>query len=401
MNKSSKNISRLLPLSLALTTIPVSAYAVEPSLNLPLNYVTTKMQLFREFWHSRIDSTFGNHGSPVSTADGQYIITGTASGKIVCLDKSGRKIWKLTDSHAIGTIGIIRNFSINGQKRDVFIAGALDGYVLAIDVSNGKELWSVNTKGGAILAQPYFELEDNKPVIYVATDQCKFFKLSALTGEKLWSYTHTPAVQEMTVRGHMPIFSKPEYDNVYVGTSDGYLLSFSKKAGLLSFKAMLAKKETTNRFTDVDAIPAIGGTKESPIIYAASFNGGLFAINGLNGNILWNHDEYMVSGIVNTGKGLVIIEPTGKVRGLDFQGFTKWETDFQSSQTGEPLFIASEKVVLVPVAADGILVIDAESGQPYQSLDIGGEFSAHLTLADDQLYFMTTQGTLYSFSVIY
>ncbi len=365
------------------------------------NYVTIKERIFRHYWNARIDSTIGNHGSPVTTKDGSRVVIGTDGGHLRCLDQDGHIEWKKDKAPPIGAPGLLADIELKGKKITAFFVGTLDGIFLAYNLENGQELWRTDSQGGAVLAKPYFENEAGGAAIYFATEKGNFFKLSALTGEKIWSYTHRGAVQEMTVRGHTPVVSLPDLPSIYVGLADGYLLALSKKNGLVAFKAMLAKKDTNKmRFTDVDATPVFGGEVGRHIIYAASYNGGLFAIDANNGVVLWNHDEYMVSSIVNTGSGLVIAQPSGIVNALDYQGFTIWETAFKSGQTGELLFMPNEKTILLPTTHDGILTIDLNSGRPLHAIDVGGEFTPEMALGGEFLYFMTAKGLIYAYAAI-
>ncbi len=386
---------------LCLTAITSLLSAAEATPAGGYNYVTIKERIFRPYWNARIGSTSGNHGSPVTTADGTRVVVATTGGNLRCLDQDGHIEWKKDKIPPVGAPGLIADIMLNGQKTTVFFVGSLDGIFMAFDLASGREIWRTESQGGAVLAKPYFENEPEGAAIYFATEKGKFFKLSAVSGEKIWSYTHKGAVQEMTVRGHTPVVSLPDLPSVYVGLADGYLLALAKKSGIVTFKAMLAKKDISKlRFTDVDASPVFGGEIGKRLIYAASYNGGLFALDANNGMVLWNHDEYQVSSIVNTGNSLIISQPSGLVSALDYQGFTIWETAFKSGQTGEMLFMPSENMVLLPTTHDGILTISLKDGRPLHSIDVGGEFCPELAIGGEFLYFMTAKGLIYAFAAI-
>ncbi|MEX0618572.1 MAG: outer membrane protein assembly factor BamB [Pseudohongiellaceae bacterium] len=106
--------------------------------------------------------------------------------------------------------------------------------------------------------------------------------------------------------------------------------------------------------------PAIDGG----VIYAASDNGDVVAVNTANGEVIWRtRTRELISGAVGAGNGLVMYgTPTAEVVALNQDdGSELWRASVTSEVLSPPK--TNGDVVVVQTVDDKLVAMDAESGQ--------------------------------------
>lgn len=302
-----------------------------------------------------------------------------ADGDLYCLKASdGEVIWRVS----LGGGGGGRAFF----KGDRLYLGTDDGRMMALRADDGRKIWAYRVQG-AIQRGPVFDGDR----MYFVDGQNAIYALKHATGEWLWQYRRE-APAEFALMGEAPPVVAD--GKVYVGFSDGVLVSLNASDGALAWQRDLAPEH--DRFQDVDAPVAIVGKR----IFAASSAAGVYALEVGTGEIIWNvpitgavqvlaHDEDVIIGLDN---GQV-----ARLRGLD--GFMQWRTRFGESAgaPGAPVLLNND--LAVAFGNGGLHTLSADDGRPINHFNPGNGIHAPLTLASDgRLFFVSDGGVLYAFS---
>ncbi|MGZ4848725.1 MAG: PKD domain-containing protein [Halobacteriota archaeon] len=148
----------------------------------------------------------------------------------------------------------------------VYIAGANDGIVYALNAETGLKIWSYAT-GDTVDSSPAVA----NGVVYIGSQNNNVYALDAKTGAKLWSYATGGPIQQ----------SSPAVVNgiVYIGCNDGYVYALHANDGTLLWKFM-----TPGSYVPVvTSSPAVA----NGVVYVQSVGGETYAIDALTGIQKW------------------------------------------------------------------------------------------------------------------
>ena len=167
-----------------------------------------------------------------------------------------------------------------GKSNGIVLVGTTLGVVIALDASNGSELWRSQVSS-EILAPP----TGNGDIVAVQTGDGKLFALEHDSGEVRWIYdTQMPV---LTLRGT----ATPTIldDIVYAGFATGMVVAvdISSGAPLWEQRIMLPEgRSELQRMVDVDGTPLV----DRNFVYAVAYQGKLKAMRRRDGAILWETD---------------------------------------------------------------------------------------------------------------
>ncbi len=115
-------------------------------------------------------------------------------------------------------------------------------------------------------------------LVYVASASDHLVALDPATGKWRWQYEReTP--EGFTIHGYAG--PRLHGNELLAGFADGYLVSLSAGAGEVLWARSLAT--ASEQFVDVDTTPTLVGD----LAYAASYSGGLYAVDAKDGTIKW------------------------------------------------------------------------------------------------------------------
>lgn len=221
-------------------------------------------------------------------ADGR-IFTAGAKGLVVATDPScGRTLWHTSTGLAI-TSGPAIGDGI------VVVIGA-KGNMVALNEYTGAVVWR-SVVPNAVLATP--AIGQGKVVVKTVDGQlCAF---STVNGQTLWLYNHGAPILVMRHSG-TPIIVGNE---VVTGFSDGKLSAFDLDSGRLMWEQTIA---TPQGDTDIQQVVDIVADPvySAGVIYVATYQGNIAAVNAANGNIIWQQAISSYTGLT-LGPNLVYI----------------------------------------------------------------------------------------------
>lgn len=321
-------------------------------------------------WSKSVGSGVGKFYSQLSpvVADDQ-VFAAARDGDVMAFDKqSGERKWTLD----------LSDQPENADKRSARLSGGLtafygklflgseNGYVYAIDQSDGTLLWSQQIPG-EVLAAP---VADGGRIV-VVTSSGKLVALDAEKGDILWSTGDDQP--KLTLRGQStPVLAA---GGVVYGRADGRIGVVLLDSGMLANVSRVASPRGAtelDRMVDVDAQPVIIGDE----LYAVAYNGQLMARKLISGEELWKR-KY--SSYQNMGVGpleLVLTDAKSHVYAVDrSNGSEKWANTQLSYRN-----------LTAPVTFGDYVVVGDGEGYLYWLDDASGRIVAMQELDSDGLY---------------
>ena len=321
-------------------------------------------------WSKSVGSGVGKFYSQLSPVVADDLVFAAArDGDVMAFDKqSGERKWTLDLSEQ----------PENADKRSARLSGGLtafygklvlgseNGYVYAIDQSDGTLLWSQQIPG-EVLAAP---VADGGRIV-VVTSSGKLVALDAEKGDILWSTGDDQP--KLTLRGQStPVLAA---GGVVYGRADGRIGVVLLDSGMLANVSRVASPRGAtelDRMVDVDAQPVIIGDE----LYAVAYNGQLMARKLISGEELWKR-KY--SSYQNMGVGpmeLVLTDAKSHVYAVDrSNGSEKWANTQLSYRN-----------LTAPVTFGDYVVVGDGEGYLYWLDDASGRIVAMQELDSDGLY---------------
>ncbi|HEX4338101.1 MAG TPA: PQQ-binding-like beta-propeller repeat protein [Polyangiaceae bacterium] len=201
--------------------------------------------------------------------------------------EDGTVLWRFE------TLGVVQCEPLYDPTEDVVYFGSNDGALYKVRAEDGALLWRFSTNAEVarrpvIVGSTVYALNANDTVI----------ALDRKTGQRKWSQHRTPALG-MEVAGYAgPLVWR---GLVYAGFSDGTVTAYDALSGTERWQPVDLSAEAEEqlgdvpRYLDVDTTPVPSIIDESPVIYVASYEGGVFALDADNGSKVWQRPE--VTGV--------------------------------------------------------------------------------------------------------
>jgi outer membrane protein assembly factor BamB len=269
--------------------------------------------------------------------------------------------------------------------------GASDGNFYCVQASDGKVLWTFPLRSET-LAPPTVD----NGVVYVENGTDVVFALDEVSGKQVWTYNRQTTGNFSIRANTRPTVSG---DNVYVGFSDGFIVSLKRKDGSLDWERKIGKAV---RFRDVDATPVIDGGD----LFVASFDGTLYSLKADTGAVNWQLDEGayvpVTLGTDHFTDRLYYSTVNGKILTLDRQtGHVKSTIAVRKGIATQVVFYRN---LIVYGESDGALVVaDPESGAQMGRFAPGFGVMAKPTIieATGETYMMSSGANLFALKLGY
>ena len=205
-----------------------------------------------------------------------------------------------------------------GGNEDVWLLATRDAYVIAVDGKNRVELWRTRVSS-EVLAKPVLY----KDTVVVRTVDGKILSLDLQNGKIRWQYQR--AIPDLTLRGTSePVIAR---DRIFAGLADGRLIAISPEDGAVIWDIALATptgRSEIQRLIDIDGDAELYGR----VLYAASFQGRIAAIDVERGQFLWARDFSTHTGVILDEKVLYSSDDKGNIWALDrLNGATIWKQE--------------------------------------------------------------------------
>ena len=205
-----------------------------------------------------------------------------------------------------------------GGNEDVWLVATRDAYVVAVDAQSRSERWRTRVPS-EVLAKPVIY----KDMAIIRTIDGKILSLNIDSGKIRWQYQR--AIPDLTLRGTSePVVAR---DKIYAGLADGRLIAISPETGEVVWDIALAVpmgRSEIQRLVDIDGDAELYGR----VLYAASFQGRVAAIDVERGQFLWARDFSTHTGVVLDKNTLYSSDENGYVWALDrLNGATLWKQE--------------------------------------------------------------------------
>lgn len=205
-----------------------------------------------------------------------------------------------------------------GGNEKIWLMASRDGHVIAIDAVKRRELWRTRVPS-EVLARPVLY----KDSAVIRTVDGKILSLELVSGKIRWQYQR--AIPDLTLRGSSePVVAR---DKIFAGLADGRLIAISPENGEVVWDIALAiptGRSEIQRLVDIDGDVELYGR----VLYAASYQGRVAAIDVERGQFLWARDFSTHTGVVLDEKVLYTSDDNGHIWALDrLNGATIWKQE--------------------------------------------------------------------------
>ncbi len=274
-----------------------------------LESITSQVEL-RRVWRRDTGSGTGEQFvslRPVVVGERVYAADRSGSVYAYGLEK-GKQIWR-RKTGAVISAG-------PGVAEGMVLLGTSDAEVIALDAGTGEPLWRASV-ASEVLSVP----QVNDGVVVVQTADGRLAGLDAENGEPLWIDDRTVPV--LTLRGtSTPIVG----DGVVIaGFATGKLSALEIASGRRIWEAVVAVpsgRSELQRIVDIDADAVMRGG----VLYVASFQGQVAAVDLRNGRSLWNRDMSVYAGIAVDSQQVYVTDEASEVWALDrLSGASLWK----------------------------------------------------------------------------
>ena len=205
-----------------------------------------------------------------------------------------------------------------GGNEDIWLVATRDAHVIAVDAKKRRQLWKTRVSS-EVLARPVIYQDS----VIVRSIDGKIASLDIKTGKIRWQYQR--AIPDLTLRGTSePVVAR---DRIFAGLADGRLIALSPENGDVVWDVALSVpkgRSEIQRLVDIDGDTELYGR----ILYAASFQGRVAAIDVDRGQFLWARDFSTHTGVVVDDKALYSSDENGHIWALDrMNGATIWKQE--------------------------------------------------------------------------
>lgn len=311
-----------------------------------------------ELWSRKIGGTGKQYLKLAPVVFNQRLYIAQANGKIYGLDATnGKKIWSV-DADATITGG-------PGYGENTVLIGTSEALTIAYSADDGREQWRKRVTS-EILAAP----QKAKNTVVVRTGDGKIFGLSGNTGKRLWIYDRT--VPSLTLRGTgTPVIAN---DLVIAGFDGGRLAALEVRTGKLIWEAPVATargRSELERMVDIDSTPLV----VDGVIYVATFQGHLSAMQAETGRVLWDRDISSYAGFDADDQNLYVSNEKSHIQAFDrFTSTALW--------TQDKLHLRS---VTAPAVIEDFIVVGDFEGYLHWMSTASGKFVARTRLCKERI----------------
>ncbi len=336
-----------------------------------------------KLWSEKIGSGTDNQYLKLApVVANQRLYVADADGRIQARDATnGKQLWSIdADTHITGGPGFGEN---------TIIIGTGEGEVITYSADDGKELWR-STVSSEILSAP----QRAHNTVVVRTGDGKVFGLSGNTGKRRWVYDRT--VPSLTLRGtSTPTIT---YDLVIAGFDGGRMAALDVRTGKLIWEASVATargRSELERMVDIDSTPMV----VEGVIYIATFQGHLSAMQVETGRVLWDRDISSYAGFGADQQNIYVTDDKSHIWAFDrFNSTSVWKQ--------EKLHL---RAITAPASIGDYIVVGDFEGYLHWMSKSSGKFVARNELCSDRiitppivvgkvLYGYCSDGTLTAYS---
>ena len=315
--------------------------------------------------------------------DKGVIFSSDAEGLVYAHDvETGKKIWKQN-------LDIEISGSLSASYGRVFV-GTYGAELIALNSENGEELWRAKVSS-EILAPP----ASNVNTVVVQTSDSRLHAFKADSGEALWTFDHVSPVLSLRTTSAPTIVAS----QVIAAFDNGQVISASLSDGSTLWKARVAQpkgRTELDRIVDIDGHPKVQGA----LVYAASYQGNLVAINRSKGSLVWKRPESTFQNIDVDSSGVYSVSDKSILTARSLvSGDVLWQND-QLKLRGVAAPAVFGNYVAVIDQKGYMHLVSKQDGQfAYRFKPSGDGFRSPMLVHQDSLITLSDDGRLTSYSL--
>ncbi|MHA6719752.1 outer membrane protein assembly factor BamB family protein [Sphingomonas sp. RS6] len=280
--------------------------------------------------------------------------------------------------------------SVSGDR--VFATNGL-GDVVALNVSDGKELWR-KRPGGPLRGAPTIANGN----VYVVTQDNQLFALSEDKGEVVW--TATGSIESQGVFGVAAPASAQ--GTVIAGFSSGELNAYRYENGLSLWADVLTRNTmstSVSSLSDIDAEPVIDQGR----VYALGEGGRMVAIDITSGSTLWEQSIAGISSPWAVGEWLFVVTDDARLMCLSrSSGKARWIVQLKHYKNPKkpknPIswrgpVVAGGRLLLVNSRGE-LASVSPKDGSVISTMETNAPVTLQPVVANNTLYLLDSKGRL-------
>ena len=219
-------------------------------------------------------------GQPEIDAAGRRVFVGSSDRGLYALRaENGSQIWRFE------TLGFVQSAPLYDPGEDAVYFGSNDGALYKLSAKDGSLRWRFMSNA-EVSRRPVLA----NGLLYVVNANDTLLAIEPDSGKVRWSQHRSPAAG-MEVAGYAgPTVFRGK---VYTGFSDGNVVAYDALTGAERWQPvdLAAEAEQTlgevPQQLDVDTTPVPNMLPNGPVVYVASYAGGVFALDAETGVQVW------------------------------------------------------------------------------------------------------------------
>lgn len=273
------------------------------------------------------------------------IVVGSTSGEMLCLDFTGKLLWKFKTPNAIEAPAIIHNNTV--------FFGNLTGILYALDLKTGTKKWEYKTEN-QIMGAPALLVSGGREILAVGSYDYYLHGVDAKTGKGLWKYE-----SDNFLNGAPAVID----GKAVFGGCDGFLHLVDMISGKSSGKVEVA--------TYVASSPSV----EKGQAFVGDYDGGFTCIDLNTKKIAWhfeNKDSNMpfIASPALVGNRIVIGSRDKMIYCFNkADGKVLWKRN--TGNRVEASAVVNQKQALVVNMRGDLMLLNLSDGKPVWTYQVG------------------------------
>lgn len=341
-------------------------------------------------------------GRPELDPKRNRVFVGTADRALYALRAEDLStIWRFQ------TLSYVQSEPLYEPGENVVYFGSNDGALYKVGADHGDLVWRFSTNA-EISRRPLL----SGGTLYVTNSNDTIVAIDPPTGELKWTQHRTPAYG-MEIAGYAGVAAHG--GRVYTSFSDGRVFAFDAADGRERWSADLSAEAESQgpdipKYLDADATPLVVETSQGTLVMAASYAGGVYALDAATGARVWASEK--AKGVVELSlwdepehpssdggppiprrRMLLAASGTTGLWSLDLDdGRVLWRRSLPEGGVSAP--VAAAGAVLLSTTRYGLFLISPIDGKVIDGIDTGTGFAQTPAAHGRRAFVMTNGGAL-------
>ncbi|MES1927307.1 outer membrane protein assembly factor BamB [Salinisphaera sp. T31B1] len=278
----------------------------------PLTELKAPAYRMETLWRTDGGDGAGEYVSGFKPAvEGNRVYVANRDGYVVALNLSnGKRIWRSRTGDRL-----IAGPAVAGDK---LLLGTRDGQIVALDVASGERAWTTELSSEVISAPA-----SSADLAVARTLDGRLVALDLATGDRRWTIERS--VPTLTMRGtSSPVING---NMVYAGLDNGKVIALDLATGEQRWEQVVALpsgRSELDRIVDVDADPLVLDNE----LYAVSVGGEMASLSLTSGRTRWQQQIAAESGLAADDNSIYTADMDGDVWAINrITGNKRWEQE--------------------------------------------------------------------------